>query len=125
MRVTWMHSGDDGESHFTDLDLPQLIAPNGAWFVDFIPAEGVSLRMSPVAELDYHRAPRRQLVIVLGGETEVEVASGERRVFGPGEALLADDTEGHGHITRRSEPGLTVWVSLPKSLDLSQWRAQP
>jgi hypothetical protein len=31
---------------------------------------------------------------------EIEIGSGEKRVLGPGTILLAEDTEGQGHISR-------------------------
>ena len=48
----------------------------------------------------WHRAPRRQYVINLSGETEIETGDGSKRRFGPGDILLAEDTSGQSHISR-------------------------
>lgn len=45
-------------------------------------------------------APRRQFVIVLSGELEVEVSDGEKRRFGSGGICLVEDTAGRGHVSR-------------------------
>ena len=36
----------------------------------------------------------------LDGAVEITLGSGDKRVFGPGEVFLAEDTEGQGHISR-------------------------
>ena len=122
MNVTWLHSGPDGESHFTDLVIPDTAEADGGAFTDFIASAGVSWRASSAGRsFDFHPAPRRQFVIVTQGHVEVEVAGGDKRVFGPGEVFLADDTAGHGHQTRNLDDGLRAWVSVDKSLDVGQW----
>jgi redox-sensitive bicupin YhaK (pirin superfamily) len=47
-----------------------------------------------------HNAPRRQWLVLLHGTVEIEVTDGSRRIFGPGDLLRAEDTDGAGHITR-------------------------
>jgi hypothetical protein len=61
-----------------------------------------------------HVAPRRQLVVHLAGEAEVEVSDGEVRRFGPGSVALVDDLTGKGHLTRRvgDTPRETLMVTL-------------
>jgi hypothetical protein len=54
----------------------------------------------PGYDLDWHCAPRRQFVVLLDGEIEVEVTSGEKRRFRGGDILLVEDTTGTGHRTR-------------------------
>ena len=49
---------------------------------------------------DFHPSPRRQMYIGLSGTIEVRVSDGEVRVFGPGSALLLEDTRGKGHFTK-------------------------
>ena len=36
----------------------------------------------------------------LTGSVELEVGDGTKRILGPGEILLAEDTHGQGHISR-------------------------
>lgn len=71
--------------------------------------------MSPGWHGDWHPAPRRELVIYLSGEGEIEASDGEVRELTPGTVLLAEDTRGKGHITRvtgSSEVSLVI-VLLP------------
>jgi hypothetical protein len=126
MQVTWLHTGDDGRSHFADLDVPlhptdaapHRSAPRSAP----IPAANVFLAEAPVGRaLDFHPAPRRQLIVVLSGVLEIECGDGTRRQFRAGDMLLADDTTGQGHITRDLEgPRRALYVPLP-DFDPSVW----
>ena len=124
MRVPWLYAGDDGESHFATLEFPLTLQESGTMASDFLQTEGLQFRNNKLMFLDFHPAPRRQFILFMSGRQEIEVASGEKMVCSPGDVLLVDDTEGHGHISRRTEPGLSVWVSVPKSLDLTQWRVE-
>ncbi len=54
----------------------------------------------------------RQLVVVLSGEMEVETSDGEKRRFGRGDMLLADDTSGSGHITRALTEVINLFVPV-------------
>ena len=64
--------------------------------------------------IDYHNAPRRQLVVNLTGSVEIETGTGDRRVLGPGTILLAEDRTGQGHISRSvgGEPRTCLFVPL-------------
>ena len=50
----------------------------------------------------------------LGENPEIEVGDGTRRVLGPGEILLAEDTTGQGHISRAvdGEPRSCLFIPL-------------
>ena len=50
--------------------------------------------------LSWHCAPRRQYSITLSGNAEVEVGDGSVARLGPGDALLAEDLTGQGHVLR-------------------------
>ena len=50
--------------------------------------------------MDWHPAPRRQLVVHLAGQLEIGLRDGTTHVFGPGSARLMDDVTGPGHLTR-------------------------
>ena len=69
---------------------------------EMIAAKGVIFRESRSGEyfVDWHNAPRRQFVVNLSGEVEIEVSDGAIRRFGPGSILLAEDVTGKGHISR-------------------------
>jgi hypothetical protein len=123
--VTRIYSGDDGRSHFEELDLPLQVSELGAPSSP-IPVESVFFRDTSESGpdvYDFHVAPRRQFALHLAGRTEIEVGDGQRRRFGPGDLLLADDLTGQGHISREVEgPRLQVFAVLAERVDLDRWR---
>jgi hypothetical protein len=44
--------------------------------------------------------PQRQFLIGLSGRIEVTASDGKKRIFGPGDTVLMEDTSGKGHRTR-------------------------
>ena len=101
MQQVRLYSGDDGESHMEDIE--------GLFYGGGLPnapavaaAEVVFLGGSGEASLDWNTAPRRQYLLFLSGNTEIEVGSGDVRRFGPGDVLLAEDLTGRGHLARVS-----------------------
>ena len=100
MKIIRLYTGADNESHFEELDVELNLI--GHMEVSALqPAHGILFRRAPATHLsDYHNAPRRQYVITLAGQVEIETGDGTVRRFGPGDVMLADDTTGHGHITR-------------------------
>ena len=99
--ITCLYTGSDGESHFEDIKIPLKDFKGLFECSDLIAAAGVIFQESTTArEHVWHCAPRRQYVITLAGEIEVEVGDGTKRVFGAGDVLLAEDATGRGHITR-------------------------
>jgi len=116
VHVTRIFTGDDGESHFEDIDIPLTdLGPIGA-MSRLIEATGLVLRETGSDyDLDFHNAPRRQFVVMLsGGQVEIEVGDGTRRRLGPGSLLLAEDTTGRGHISRAvdDEPRVSIFITL-------------
>lgn len=96
-----IYAGPDGESHFEDVDVEMTAAGGQSDLSAAIPATGIMFRRSRADQyIDWHPAPRRQFVITLAGEAEVEASDGEVRRIGPGTVMLAEDTTGKGHITR-------------------------
>ena len=125
MKLTRIYAGNDGESHFEDIDLPldttQRRATSDALPASFV-AFGLSETMLPPQ--DWHPAPRRQLVTLIQGRLEIEVADGSRRQFGIGESFIADDLTGHGHLTRDLEGTVNLlYVHLPDNLDFERWQS--
>jgi hypothetical protein len=123
MKVTRFYTGEDGRSHFEDLEIP-LNQVRGRMMSDAIAVTGMSFRESAGnLVLDLHVAPRRQLILCLTGEVEIELGNGELRRFVPGDVYLADDLTGEGHIHREVKgPVRHAWVFLDPQLDLSPWR---
>lgn len=126
MRVTRIFTGEDGESHFEDLEVPMTERPYG-FLTDWLPVQQMAYRVNhPGQDLDFHVAPRRQLVINLFGAVEIETGHGEVRRLGAGDILLADDLTGRGHISRDVEgPRRNLFVPLPEDLDVTAWRVNP
>jgi quercetin dioxygenase-like cupin family protein len=123
MKITRIYAGDDGQSHFQDLDIPEDLTQRRAT-TDAIDAERVAFGLSPALPMqDWHHAPRRQLVAVLSGALEIEVAGGEKRRFNPGDCFIADDLAGRGHRTEDvSGPVRLLYVHLPDTTDFTPWR---
>jgi hypothetical protein len=100
MKVVRLYTGADNESHFEDIDV-QLNLRGHMEVSELQPAQGIVFRRVPATHRsNYHTAPRRQYVITLAGQVEIETGDGTVRRFGPGDVMLAEDTTGHGHITR-------------------------
>ena len=123
VRVTRIFTGDDGQSHFEELDVPLHGATYGE-LSDLVPTAGVMFRSTPPdGLLGFHTAPRRQFVVTLLGAVEVECGDGTIRRFADGDIMLADDTTGQGHISR--EVGgirKSLFLPLPDDFDVSVWR---
>lgn len=102
MNVVRIYTGDDGESHFEDLNIVLEGAGAGLGRVSSPwPAKHVIYReVGGDYQLDFHNAPRRQLVVNLTGPVDIEVGDGTVRRLGPGSVLLAEDLTGRGHISR-------------------------
>ena len=100
MKIIRIYTGADNESHFEEKELDLNF--NGRMNVSATePATGVMFLQAPANHLsDFHPAPRRQYVVTLSGQVEIETGDGTIRRFGPGDVMLADDTTGRGHITR-------------------------
>jgi hypothetical protein len=100
MKIIRLYSGADYDSHFEEIDVELKLRGRNA-FSKLQPAHGIIFRrVLATHQSDYHPAPRRQYVITLGGEAEIETGDGSIRRFRPGDVMLADDTTGRGHITR-------------------------
>ena len=115
MKIVRVYTGDDGASHFEDLDIE--LEDRGAMgrISELWRGKGVIFReVDGDYALDYHTAPRRQFVINLTGSVEIEVGDGTVRRLGPGAILLAEDTTGQGHISRAvdGEPRTCLFVPL-------------
>ena len=113
MQVVRVYTGDDGESHFEELDLPyeQVAAAERTAMQS---ATGIQFRRTPPGDLmDYHIAPRRQYVITLEGQAEIGLGDGTKRIFNAGDVLLADDLTGRGHTTAVYGDKSRVSIAIP------------
>jgi hypothetical protein len=102
MKYTRIYADSEGESHLQDVDQEMKPADHASTMSELIAAKGVIFRESRSGEyfVDWHNAPRRQFVVNLTGEVEIQTSDGDSRRFGPGSILLAEDLSGKGHISR-------------------------
>jgi uncharacterized cupin superfamily protein len=101
MKIVHLYTGDDGESHFEDLELDMPSDALGVMTSEMRSVAGAMFNTWPAGhEVDWHHAPRRQYVTILSGRVEFEIGDGTKRQFGPGDVLLAEDVTGRGHCTR-------------------------
>ena len=124
MRITRIYAGDDGESHFEELEIPEDTTQRRAT-TEAIDAERAAFGLSSALPMqDWHHAPRRQIVAILSGALEIEVAGGEKRRLGAGDCFIADDLAGRGHRTEDVEgPVRLLYVHIPDSATFDSWRA--
>ena len=100
MKIVRLYTGADHESHFEDVDV-ELTPAGRVRCSELQPTRGIVFRSAPPDHRsDFHPVPRRQFVITLSGQVEIETGDGRVRRFGPGDVMLAEDTSGRGHITR-------------------------
>jgi len=113
MQVVRVYTGEDGESHLEELELPyEQIAK--AERTAMQGATGIQFRRAPVGDFqDFHIAPRRQYVITLQGQAEIGLGDGTKRIFNPGDVLLADDLTGRGHTTAVFGDITRVSIAIP------------
>lgn len=114
MKYTRIYADASGESHFQDVEVGMKTAPHNTGSIsEMVAAKGVMFRLSPDYVVDWHNAPCRQFVVNVTGMLEVEVSDGEKRRFGPGTILLAEDVTGKGHISRGIGGGERLSLFIP------------
>lgn len=113
--MTRLYTGSDGQTHAEEVEAKFTTgAPNEVYKLMAI--TGAELhRSTPGNVQDWHRAPRRQYVITLTGQAELEVAGGKKIHVGPGHIDLVEDTTGKGHITRTVGNEDRITLTLPLS----------
>jgi hypothetical protein len=115
MKVVRLYTGADQRSHFEDVEVPLKDAGKIGFLSERIKATGIVFRETGGDyDYDFHTAPRRQYVVNLEGEVEIEVGDGTRRTLRSGEILLAEDTTGQGHISRAvaGKPRKSLFITL-------------
>lgn len=105
-----MFTGSDGRATWEEVDL----AKTPQW-LEGIDVTKIRFGFRPPGQLqDWHPAPQRQFVIILSGQLEIGFEDGTKKVFGPGDARLVEDTTGKGHTTIAlgDEPCVTATIVL-------------
>jgi len=105
-----MYVNDQGKSTWEEIDLAKT--PDWTRGLDVTKVRFGS--RSPGELQDWHPAPQRQFIFILSGQLEIGFEDGSKRVFGPGDARLVEDTTGKGHTTQAigNEPCVTATVGL-------------
>lgn len=113
--VVRIYTGADGQSHFEDLQVPLKSGGTIGFLSEKVRATGIVFRVTEGDyHYDFHVAPRRQYVVNLEGEVEIEVGDGTKRILRTGDVLLAEDTTGQGHISRavNGKPRRSLFITL-------------
>jgi quercetin dioxygenase-like cupin family protein len=130
MKITRFHATENGESRFQELEVPinqprhdnfgHTLMQSNAW-----PSPNIRFVELPAGlDQSWHHAPASQIVVVLSGEVEVGTSDGEKRHCAAGQAFIADDLSGKGHLTRViGGPANVMFVELPKNFDFARWSA--
>ena len=114
IKVTRIYTGDDGKTHAEELELPLTQERATTESTEWFPATRVRFRRgSPDYFVDWHTAPRRQFVVTLSGESEVEIGDGTTIRLHPGHILLAEDLTGQGHISRAVGSDDRISLTVP------------
>jgi quercetin dioxygenase-like cupin family protein len=98
-----LYSGDDGKSHFEDLDQHE----GSTLFLTSVATKALVFKndMNRDDLHGWHTAPRRQWCITLSGSVEIGLGDGTKKTFRPGDVFLAEDVTGQGHTAKP-----TNWV---------------
>jgi mannose-6-phosphate isomerase-like protein (cupin superfamily) len=122
MKYTRIFTDSAGQSHFEDIEV-ELTEINFAPPAPplnlslFNPAQQYGFCSFPVGwRGDWHPTPFRQFFFFLSGEVAVQVGDGRVRHFGPGSAVLVEDTTGKGHVSwvKTKIDALAAVVKLPE-----------
>jgi hypothetical protein len=115
VKVTRLFTGADGKTKVEEYEVPLKPQGRGTELSEAVAVESLQFRRNNQDyNLDWHPAPRRQFVVTLSGESEIELEGGRKLRLGPGHILLAEDTTGQGHISRAigSQDRLSLFITL-------------
>lgn len=131
MRVDRFYTTAENGSAFDVIDVPVEGQSTDSWgnamrFSERFDSPGVRVFEAPVgAYQSWHNAPQRQFCVVLEGIWEVGTTDGEKRRWAPGEVFLPDTVHGRGHTSEViAGPVRILFVPIPPSLDIEQWRVE-
>ena len=116
LKYTHMYSGEDGLTHFRDVELPAK-TPDKDFRItsETLPATGLYFRQTNGEyDNDWHNAPNKTFVVVLEGGLEIVSSDGTTRVFKAGDVFLQDDPTGKGHYTKPldGKPRRTLFITV-------------
>lgn len=118
-QYTRIFSDSEGVSHFASETVRFHVLDPSPYTPPMVASEVTAstgfffVSVDPGGHTDWYNATRKQFVVTLRGEVEIEVSDGEVRRFGPGSVLLAEDIDGRGHKTRVLSAGPAFGIALP------------
>ncbi len=123
MLVVRVYTGEDGESHVEDLEVPMEEASRG-FMSQLIALKGAYFRESDFdGPLPFHNARWRHFCVPIVGSFELQCADGTKRLIGPGTIMLGEDVDGHGHASIEVDvPRITLFLPVPDGFDASSWK---
>ena len=87
MKIVRIYTGADNQTHFEDLPVDTFATLSAQ-----VGTGPVRLNQGPArSAMDFHNAPRRQYVVMMSGQMEIEIGDGSKRVLDPGDVLVAED----------------------------------
>ena len=110
--ITRLYADEHGDARFQDIEIsfapddprPDVMSVSEPWR-----ASAVLFGRGPAG--GSHPEHQRQLIVGISGTVEI-TATGETRIFRPGDVLLVEDTTGVGHSSRSSEGFIAAVVQL-------------
>jgi quercetin dioxygenase-like cupin family protein len=116
MKIIRVYYGDDGQTHFEDVELEtHRVEGPGFSRTEVLAAGETNFAIQPPGYFaDWHPAPSRRYVTIVSGSAEIGVSDGETRSAVPGDVILFEDVTGPGHTMRvlGDEPRVALHVSL-------------
>jgi hypothetical protein len=125
-KVTRLYT-ENGKTRVEEFEVPLKMQDAGTDLSELVTATGMQFRRTNENYyLDWHPASRRQFVVTLSGESEIELEGGRKLRLGPGHILLAEDTTGQGHISRAvgSKDRLSLFITLPDNATVPRGTAR-
>lgn len=113
MKICKLYTGDDQQSHFSDVILETQQAPIGVMLSPMGMTAPIIGEIEGYEEISWHNPPCEQFVIMLSGAVEIEIGDGSKRSFCEGDILWAADLSGQGHITRALSAGVRRYLAIP------------
>lgn len=118
MKIPMTYSDSVGETHFGELDLPEIEAavgppPNPLGLMSDLGAiKNAFLYQLPAGVfVPTHNAPQPYIAICLSGEIEVTASDGTVRHIKPGGLMSMGDLTGKGHSTRTLSDTVTLFLN--------------
>lgn len=114
IKITRIFTGPDGKTKLEEYEVPLKAQGRGTELSELVPVTSLQFRRTNQDYLlDWHPAPRRQFVVTLAGESEIELEGGRKVRLGPASILLAEDTTGQGHISRAVTGKDRISLTIP------------